>query len=233
MDILEQDVKEVAITGFSLGGLMSCYASSYMPAEFQRAFCMSPSVWWNIADLADIIETNFEVSGIAPKSVVMHIGTEEGVSYMTTLNPPTVWTDCVDDVLQAWQSIGLGNIDDDGPTDDADMHATLNSNLVYFQSIGGVHSAVSWADAFVYGLPLMYASDFRNSYMQQRNMKEIIKYPSLDVSTNSEDGNDPNPGLVAGISIVSVILIATWIFCCCYFVKNKNSNKDGGANSLL
>lgn len=63
----------------SFGGLMACYAAGTRPLQFARAFCTSPSVWWNAGDLAGIVKDSYAASGNKPQAVTISVGTQEGV----------------------------------------------------------------------------------------------------------------------------------------------------------
>lgn len=62
---------EVAMIGFSLGGLTACSSVLLRPAYFKRAFCMSPSMWYNFGEFSNLVQTK---TTILPDSVVMTLG---------------------------------------------------------------------------------------------------------------------------------------------------------------
>jgi predicted alpha/beta superfamily hydrolase len=235
---------EVSITGYSLGGLMSCYAAGTRPEQFQRAFCMSPSVWYNMADVAQQIQSTFDGNGgILPKSVVMQLGTEEGNSLITTDIPPTVWMDTFQTVMNAWLHIGMGSYTTSPASSSANSsyissssaYMTLNSNLVVFNNIGGVHTLTSWADVFSYGLGLLYSPDFPALYAQQRNTHFSLLYPvpptttttvvsSCDGDDDEKDGKENDKNAIVGLSVALVV----FVLISCVLAYDKYFGKNSG-----
>lgn len=50
---------EITLHGFSLGGLTACYGAATRPDLFARAWCASPSVWWNYGgESSQILQTD-------------------------------------------------------------------------------------------------------------------------------------------------------------------------------
>ena len=138
------DVGEVAITGASYGGLTSCYAASARPQYFQRAFCQSPSVWWNYGELPHVIKTNAQQWGL-PTAIVMYIGTTEMELPLPTSPKHTdtnSWYSYVDATAKAWLAAGLGE------------------GLHVFTLSGGYHDATAWATVFGTGVIQMYVKSF-------------------------------------------------------------------------
>ena len=75
MDKLGLTLGEVSITGFSLGGLITVYATG--TTQFQRGFAQSPSVWWNIGDVATQLTDAYNSNGgKRPVAEVVQLGTE-------------------------------------------------------------------------------------------------------------------------------------------------------------
>ena len=64
-------MNEVAMIGTSLGGLTSCNAVLSRPNYYKRAFCMSPSMWYNYGEFSTLVTKN---TITLPTSVVMTIG---------------------------------------------------------------------------------------------------------------------------------------------------------------
>lgn len=64
---------EVNIAGWSYGGLASCFATISRPADFQRAFCMTPSLWWNDGDIIPLVSSYANSLKLTPKAVVMEV----------------------------------------------------------------------------------------------------------------------------------------------------------------
>lgn len=57
---------DVAVAGMSLGALASCAMASADPAYFQRALCLSPSVWWNFGPSSEIQTRNLLIPRTEP-----------------------------------------------------------------------------------------------------------------------------------------------------------------------
>jgi hypothetical protein len=222
---------EVSITGFSLGGLMSVYASGARPTQFKRAYAQSPSVWWNNGDMSGVITSTYATNGgILPTAVVMQMGTAEGYSYIEEVIPPTIWNDIMIDVMNSWLEVGMGanglkNSNDHYKSHNANYY-TLNSNLVVFNNIGGVHTATSWGDTFTYGLMAMYAPDFPAPYTKQRNSNYKMLYPGVPIDDDHCGDDDDEKeglkrnveGLAAGLAVVVVFSAAA-----IYYLYTKNA----------
>ena len=111
--------------GYSLGGLTSCYAAYRFPLLFSRALCLSPSVWWNSGQLAQLIASSSSPSP-APKAVVIYIGTAEMEADLAgTLYQPIPWLQLIQETYAAF--------------------ALNNSTVVSgFEVDGGFHLVPSW-----------------------------------------------------------------------------------------
>ena len=59
------DRQHTAIAGSSMGGLMSLYAACYYNQVFQRAACLSPSLWVNVPAVTELIKEAKEVLPVA------------------------------------------------------------------------------------------------------------------------------------------------------------------------
>jgi enterochelin esterase-like enzyme len=161
---------EVAMTGASYGGLTSCYAASALPQYFQRAFCQSPSVWWNYAELPDVIKSNAQLRGL-PKSVIMYIGTIEmqAPGFTNASQTETVsWFSRVNATAEAWRAGGLDS-----------------SNLRLFTLSGGQHDKTAWTSAFSEGIGHMYAPGFASPFQAQYDHNLNVIYP-VDAGTTSD-----------------------------------------------
>lgn len=201
---LNLDMGELSSFGTSLGGLTACYAVSAFPSNFSRAFCGSPSTWWNSGEISSIITSNYAKSQILPKSVVISIGTQEGNGYLFLANQPTVWMQFITQMNDAFLSIGMGKIppgqDATETHDDGQSFPSLNSNLVYFTYTGGVHIYSQWVDVFSYGVSLMYAADYPYAFHAnnklQKNTYVSIQYPVQTTCDLSDDDADSEQEVV-------------------------------------
>ena len=202
---------EVGIMGYSLGGLTACYAASALPDQFQRALCLSPSVWWNSGQLARIIASNFEDSGAQPVSVVMSVGTQEGPSIMAMNSDQQPWTVYLQDTVAAWQRIGLGKEASSTST----STSTSTSNLFYYSTAGGIHNIISWVDSVSFGLTLLYRPEFPAPYPQS-SARVTWQYPPggaagpADCPSNN-DSDDVITWISAGNK--TLLLVVTSAFC--------------------
>lgn len=195
--------------------------SAYKCIHVYGTYCtygigMSPSVWWNSGDLATVITQNYKEQNVAPKSVIMQLGSQEGVSYITTNAEPVPWEDNVKSVLDAYQEIGMGvqSSEDVGVDDDDEARPELKSNLVYFQNSGGMHTLTSWGDVFTYGLPLMYATNFPSeSYTMQRNDVMNVLYPPVEDDGASDDESDHHHSADIAIVVLSILLFISTVSC--------------------
>ena len=136
LEKLGHTLNEAGIVGWSLGGMTSCFAASYRPLNFSRAFCMSPSVWWNYGDMSTVIVDNAKRLKSTPKSVVimvrpyhyfqfslfihyfiyfyLKVGSSENgyingdLVPLDSNIPPTLWGDLILKMNNAWVAVGLG-----------------------------------------------------------------------------------------------------------------------------
>lgn len=68
------DRQHTAIAGSSMGGLMSLYAACYYNQVFQRAACLSPSLWVNVPAVTELIR---EAAPEADTCIYMDYGDQE------------------------------------------------------------------------------------------------------------------------------------------------------------
>mmetsp|Transcript_13534 Transcript_13534/g.20327 ORF Transcript_13534/g.20327 Transcript_13534/m.20327 type:complete len:551 (+) Transcript_13534:52-1704(+) len=185
------DIGEVSISGSSLGGLMACYATVTRSGKYKRSLGISPSLWWNGGELADVISQKsfaslrvpdtksfrrrwngqVDYSDPFPNSVVVSLGTQEGPMYINNMYTPLIYSEYVDQFVNVWDKVGLS--DDD-----------TTSTLLYISSRGGVHSLSSWADVFSYGLPRMFETSYPAAYRSQRSVNMEILYPQSSISAD-------------------------------------------------
>ena len=215
---------DVSITGYSLGGLTSCYAASARPMDFQRAFCMSPSVWWNSGELAHTIQSNYNDIGVKPESIVMMVGTQEGPSIILSNYDPQPWTVYISDVVTAWQNIGMGN---EGTQVSSGL---VTSDLVYFTTEGGVHNIINWVEIVSYSLSLMYASSYPVNYLQSLVRNKWV-YPSPPVDDCSSDDSSDVAFILCVVGLL-VLLPANvhWILRALNLVKGGSGDEKLLAN---
>jgi hypothetical protein len=218
-------------------------------------------VWWNAGDLAAIIQNAYadadadlnperteygdgdgDGGAVLPKSVVLHMGTQEGPIYMNNLIPPDLWTTYVDKVVSAWVGVGMGVQETGSPNDRRGSRnnrnrgnrnanaaqkvkadsvggigtgmGTVPTSLVYYSFTGGVHSLASWGDAFTYGLPLMYAPAYPDQYRTQRNSNVNIIYPdsSSGEKCDCSSCSDADEKKTSYVLII-IILGCSLLFC--------------------
>jgi hypothetical protein len=193
-----------------MGGLLACYASAAYPTKFKRALCMSPSAWWNAGEIASLIKMKLNESGsILPKSVVIEVGTAEGLAlYMKDGNLYT-WIDFIDQMKAAWVSVGLGITDEASKKNKA--YPSSTSNLFWFTVAGGMHVNLNWNEIFSYGTSLLYQYDFPSIYKVQRNSLTSWEYPSTvnPVSSTCDDSNDVNSQYEISLIFLSVYSFLT------------------------
>ena len=189
----------------SFGGLTSCFAASSMPAQFQRAFCMSPSVWWNAGEMSNIIASNFKVSGIRPLSVVVEVGTQEGVSIILSNYDPVEWIVFIKDMISALQGIGMGETNK-GTSFGTELYPSSSSDLIYYTTAGGVHNVISWIDTISYGLPLLYQTNYPEANIVQRNTRTVWEYPVVSDASNDDD-NDSGDDMMWIIIVVGLLIV--------------------------
>jgi hypothetical protein len=224
---LNLDMGELSSFGTSLGGLTACYAVSAFPSNFSRAFCGSPSTWWNSGEISSIITSNYAKSQILPKSVVISVGTQEGNGYLFLANQPTVWMQFITQMNDAFLSIGMGKIppgqDSTETHDNGQSFPSLNSNLVYFTYTGGVHIYSQWVDVFSYGISLMYAVDYPLAFQAnnklQKNTYVSLQYPVQTACDSSDDDANSEQKtvyfalmIVFGVSILVLATVAVYLF---------------------
>jgi predicted alpha/beta superfamily hydrolase len=208
---ISMSLGEVSMAGWSLGGLAACAAASFQPQYFQRAFCMSPSVWWNYGAFVSNVTQNAKRLGL-PKSVVMYIGTEEATSgeFPSMIDPTLVtsWFTFYNQTAEAWIAAGL-----------------TSTTFMSFTYNGGHHVFSNWVDAFSVGMIAMYASyPYATQYQQVSFSKNLnILYPTTIASACSS--NDDNETLqrfqnatYALIAVVGMLCIG-WIIGIVLYVR--------------
>jgi predicted alpha/beta superfamily hydrolase len=146
---------EVAIAGFSLGGLVACWAAGVRSAVFQRASCHSPSNWWNNNDLVRAIAHSSALPGYqAPKAVVLYMGGGEGSFCWNKLYRDyqnatcTAWLDQYGQLYTTLLGAGL----------------VTNKTLFAFTNTLNQHTAGSWNMILPTMLRAMYADGFPSDH---------------------------------------------------------------------
>ena len=189
MENLGMTAGEVSIAGYSLGGMTACYAASSLPKLFQRAFCMSPSVWWNNNDMEKIVLDNGLKFG-TPLSVVVEVGNVEN-GYSNYLYedpnsiPPVLWSEQIGAMVNSFVSIGMGKV----PSDySKGLQYLTESNLHYYIHNSGMHSLISWGDVFTHSIILMYRYDFPDKQKSQLDRSLVYEYPPQ--APHSSDSNE-------------------------------------------
>ena len=215
---------EISITGTSYGGLTSCYAASARPHYFSRAFCQSPSVWWNYGQLPSVIEDNARLNGL-PKSVVMYLGTTEMEIPLPTSPAHTKtasWYSYVNKTAEAWRAVGLNA-----------------SNLRLFTMNGGFHDATAWATTFSEGIIQMYTPQFTARFQEQYapGLNLNVVFP-VRGAVPAASGADAGPRAfqavneetaVVAVVVVSVVALAgSWLY-----VKRNYVRKDAVHNPTI
>ncbi|CAE7840551.1 unnamed protein product, partial [Symbiodinium microadriaticum] len=192
-----------------LGGLTSCYAASAMPAQYQRAFCMSPSVWWNAGEMAALISANYQATKIRPLSVVVEVGTQEGPSIITSNFDQQEWIVYIEDMMQAWRDIGVGDTE---PFGIAPYPST--TNLIYYTIAGGVHNLISWVDMMNYGMPLLFQTSYPQDNLLQRNARTVWEYPEIESADDNKncDERDHMLLLLVGAGALVVFLLPANVY---------------------
>ena len=211
---------EVSITGASYGGLTSCYAASARPHYFSRAFCQSPSVWWNYGQLPSVIKGNAKRNGL-PKSVVMYLGTiEMGIPIPTSPAKTASWFSYVTKTADAWRAVGLNS-----------------SNLRLFTMNGGFHDVTAWATTFSEGIIQMYTPQFTARFQEQYapglNLNVVFPVPaasSPDGPRAFQAGDETAVVVVVVVMVVVsfVVLVGSWLY-----VKRNYVRKDAVHNPAI
>jgi hypothetical protein len=191
----------------SLGGLTSCFAASSMPAQFQRALCLSPSVWWNAGEMTTIIAANYEASGVRPLAVIVEVGTQEGESFILSNYDQVEWMVNIQDMVSAWQGIGMGQTEG-AYAFGTELYPSLASDLIFYTTAGGVHNLISWVDTINYGLPLMYQTKYPEENLLQRNARTVWKYPAVSDAASEAAADDSDSNSSANTTMWLIITIA-------------------------
>jgi predicted alpha/beta superfamily hydrolase len=198
--IIDQIRGEVSSTGSSLGGNMPCYASSTRPDKFERLFSMSLRYMKNWDQLVRNITYNYRLSGVRPKSIVIHQGTQEGDILTYHPNPnvkpePFYYFDNL--VIDAFREIGMND-----------------TNLMYFRSNGGVHTGVSWGDVFAYGITQMFRPEFPDSTKLQMTANFPVVFPkSSKTEVIPTDGCFSDDKLSStDIALIAALLVVSFLF---------------------
>lgn len=213
---LGAELGEVSIVGWSLGGSMSCYAASARPADFKRAYCMSPAMYTNNGDLIPMITENAKLLNAVPTSVVISVGTGEDVYIYWSPEsgiPAKLWSDYIREMTDAFEAVGLGKLP---PPEDLQtgVQPMQDSNLFFFKHNGGMHSMFSWSVAFQYGIALLSKFRFIDSTRSQRNENFVYVYPTVSTctstTTSSDDGaNFSSPGFISIIFFLALFATTT------------------------
>lgn len=192
LESLGMECGEVSIAGGSLGGLTSCYAASKYPHVFARALCMSLTNCFNfgVGGLAPVIETNFETSKLAPKSVIQLMGAEGLVEVFGDSNE-TQYDFMVKDEL-AWRSIGLEpmswNVDkveqmwSGAPFGYWSEIPAPENAIMTFILPGGQHAQTTWEREFAMSLAPLYRPSPSNP--TRLPLSETIRYISPTLASN-------------------------------------------------
>lgn len=201
---------EVAMTGYSLGGLTACVAASFRPDYFQRAFCISPSVWWNHGGLANNITANAQKVGL-PKAVVLYIGTDEAIQWPH-------WFADYNATVNAWLTSGMNT-----------------TNCLSFSYNGGLHMLSYWVAVFAEGVVRMYGSSFPAPYQQSFEHNLNLLYPDTairqcDTDNHDADGKESVYQIVILVLLILVgILLVGMVSMWWYFRKQIKTNNDTSA----
>ena len=222
MNNLSFTLGEVSMTGASYGGLTSCYAVSARPNYFRRAFCQSPSVWWNYGQLPPVIISNEGVNGL-PIAVAMYIGTTEMVvpeCTSSTCNSTATWFSYVNETANAFLQAGLSM-----------------DRLFLFTVDGGQHDVTAWATSFRTGIAQMYQSaNWTSIYKMKYSLDSSVNvvYSPLNTTTAStSDGNHNHKISLSALEIflitlvvLQTILLLMGTFTFYYSPKRKESSKE-------
>jgi enterochelin esterase-like enzyme len=209
-------VADIGIAGYSLGGLMACYAAGTRARVFTRALCESPSVYYNDGQLLDQIAIAFRASGGAkPKSVVMTVGSQENAP----MKGNKFWLDYCTATIEAFVQIGLGPM----PRADLPVHpdgnpqpALTSSNAILLFSQGGMHSLNQWLQMIGFSMPLLFQSQYPGGpfeNMRQRDFDIQWVYPPADSAPSSGPKNEFTQTQVAVAALVPTfaLLVITFI----------------------
>ena len=152
---------EISMAGVSYGGLTACYAASAMPEYFRRAFCQSPSVWWNYGDFVRSLSS--AATNVSPLAVVVSIGSiEMGAPLCSSISctSTTSWFTYVNNTVEAFR-----------------MAYGTNLSLHFFTLAGGKHDATAWATTFAAGITEMFAATKTNTFQMQYNEAVNVVFP--------------------------------------------------------
>ena len=225
---------EVSIAGYSLGGMMSCYAASSYPQLFQRALCMSPSVWWNQNDMAPLIRANGGKLG-KPKSVVIEVGSIENgyVNYFypnPNSIPPILWGEQIGEMANAFVSIGMGLTTN---TDSSGLQLLTESTLYYYIHQSGRHSLISWGDVFSHSVTLMYRYDFPDKTRSQLNSNLDYQYPVQHATSSTSSDKMLSSGEIAYAVVFPIFTFALGMgIMYVYFTKKLSNQGDASDKSF-
>jgi predicted alpha/beta superfamily hydrolase len=234
---LSMSLREVSMAGVSLGGLAACASASFQPDYFARAYCMSPSVWWNNGSLTQNITLNAYDKGL-PTAVVMYMGTIEGTGTIAPPSSPTAavtnayeWFTFYNETVVTWAEVGMSR-----------------QNLFSFIYDSGRHVDSDWVSVFGSGMTVLFRSNFpaNNRQTLARNLNFL--YPTSPNSTCYDDPSDNydvgmyydmaiGVAVLTSLVILGNIIVIVWyldscIICCGmknwiptrYFVENLNES---------
>jgi hypothetical protein len=200
---------------------------------------MSPSVWWNGGEFAEILKVNYKTTKILPKSIVMTLGSQEGLAWMLFGNLSATKLDTyAQEVAESFADIGMGSgaISSSQKHPDGTFHLSLQTNLVYVLYEGGMHNILNQVDLFSYAVPLAYSYEYpsRNKSKAQRNSLMTVRYPP-DLSNENND-SDNDTAIVIGLSVALGLISIVCIGLIIYIALLKNSLRktpNSSANSDL
>ncbi len=203
---------------------MSCFAASSRPTKFQRAYCMSPSVWWNYGEMTDIVLNNGKLLG-KPKSIIVEVGMAEDSyvnSFLSLSLPPTIWSELIGDMVNSWVEIGMGVVSEPANTQ-IGLQLESDSNLYYFFHSGGLHSGTSWVDAFSYGLTLMYQYEFPDNFRNQKNKNMVYQYPSNQGACDDSTDTKAKDAAIVVLAVFSGIFLLSFIAVTYFYFSLKKN----------
>jgi len=125
---MKTDQENMAMTGSSLGGLISCYAGFTRSTIYSKVGCMSSSFWWDNDDFNNTIM--LKPSPLGKLAVYL----DSGDSGKATCDAKEDGDDCVETIKVRDHFSSLG--------------WTLNTDLFYYLDAGGQHNEYYWGNRF-------------------------------------------------------------------------------------
>ena len=225
-------INERSMFGYSLGGLTACYAAATNPSYWHRAYCGSPTTWYNSGQLAATVSSaNAKNNGVKPKAIVLSLGTLEGaVGYNSPTAPNTyvTWTQYTVLLQLAWESIGL----------------VVGKHIYGITLIGGAHTVTSWENILIPALEGLYTNEFPMSNITQRyNMMQPLIQPiyAPDASSAASSQLYSQASVICLGFFLTIFMISTivlsFLVCRsgngCNFSSNGDSKNQHLLNSNL